>query len=656
MSVRGDVLIDQHLSSAPNRAIGFLPDIDGLRALAIIAVLLFHLRVPGFEGGYVGVDIFFVISGFLISGQIRQRIGEDAFALTSFYANRVRRLGPAILATVSFTALASAFLLQPQMLEAFSLSAVASLLSAANVLFFFEAGYWDADSDLKPLLHMWSLGVEEQFYLFWPLLLLVVTQFASRYYIWCLTIIFVASLAACVTYTPVNSAAAFYLLPFRVWQFCLGAIAVEWWRNSTRLEPLAPSLRILGLFLCLISIVMLKNVEFPGWVALVPSLGSALVLVSASPAFSSPFLSNKVVTWVGKVSFSMYLVHWPPIALYRSYTLGEPSAAETVALAGLILVLTFLLHYGVEARFYQRSTRLKGWEGAPLVTLMSGALAAVILLNVYHYPERYAVRPAVLESARIEQYKEDRFKVVRGLCSVGQLQNKRRCPSDLLSPVLFIGNSHEPDAVNTVWSALDGKFRGTVVKFGTINQCGALSVDGDWVKSEVKECQRRLDVLKNSLLKTPWQAIVFSAHRAGGANKAAFLRIFETVKQFQPETRLIVFGDYIATAAECASLINQTGYLDSCGERENVQHFAGDYSAWKISEPRLSEISDFYVDKVALLCRENVLSSCETRTPDGHPMFVDRHHLTWEFASYLGNLIAEDNPTWLQEMSAVPQD
>ena len=199
-----------------------LPDIDGLRAVAVLSVVLFHLEVPGFEGGYVGVEIFFVISGFLISGMIQQRVTDSSFSLSEFYANRIRRLLPAILATVLLTSGASILLLQPQMLELYAGSAIASVLSLANVLFYFESGYWDSSAELKPLLHLWSLGIEEQFYLFWPLLFLLILRLRRTLYLTGLLALFGSSLAACIVYTPIDSPATFYLIPFRAWQLCLG--------------------------------------------------------------------------------------------------------------------------------------------------------------------------------------------------------------------------------------------------------------------------------------------------------------------------------------------------------------------------------------------------------------------------------------------------
>ena len=306
------------------RRLNYLTDIDGLRAVAVLAVVLYHLQIPGFTGGYVGVDIFFVISGFLISGLIRDRAVAGNFSLGGFYASRVLRLLPSVLVTVAGTAAVAILILQPGMMSAFALSASAAVFSAANFVFYFESGYWDAAGELKPLLHLWSLGVEEQFYLFWPTVLLLLYKLPATAYRAGLLLILAASLAACIAMTNVDSAAAFYLLPFRIWQFALGALAVELWRGLHISEFSRQLLRSVGLALCGISIATFSDATpFPGWQAIIPSSGAALVLLASHETSGSVWLSNTSARWLGRVSYAMYLAHWPPIALYRAYTLQE---------------------------------------------------------------------------------------------------------------------------------------------------------------------------------------------------------------------------------------------------------------------------------------------------------------------------------------------
>ena len=353
-------------TTVPKRALGYLADIDGLRAVAVLAVVCFTSTSRVCRG--YGVDIFFVISGFLIS-DLFETGPPQGFRFSSFCGGC--SMLPAVLATVMATTIAAMLILQPGMMSAFAMSASAAVFSAANFVFYFESGYWDATAELKPLLHLWSLGVEEQFYLFWPGLLLLLYKLPQRLYLVGLGLITLASLAACIVMTPIDSAAAFYLLPFRIWQFALGALAVEWWRHNAFNEFSRQLLRSIGLALCGVSIASFGDgTAFPGWLALIPSVGAALVLLASHETSGSVWLSNPTARWLGRVSYAMYLAHWPPIALYRAYTLQELTPTIQALLAVATLLLTLVLHYGVERRFYVRASgQPSGWHKGASLTL-----------------------------------------------------------------------------------------------------------------------------------------------------------------------------------------------------------------------------------------------------------------------------------------------
>lgn len=639
------------------KAIGYLSDIDGLRAIAVLAVVLFHLEIPGFDGGYVGVDIFFVISGFLISGLLRNRIEQNSFSFSGFYANRVRRLMPAVLATVIATAIISLFILQPQMLKEVAKSGAASVLSLANILFWLQSGYWDANSDLKPLLHMWSLGVEEQFYLLWPALLLSLLRTGKRFYLGGLLVLFCLSLAACVYYTPIDSAAAFYLLPFRVWQFCLGALAVEVWRNSSLTLFYQQVLRSLGLALCAFSIATFADGSgFPGWMALIPSAGAALVLIASDSGEPSPWLSNRPARWLGQVSYSMYLVHWPPIALYRCWTLTDLDAKAQAAIAVLTLILTVALHYGVERRFYHRGGgSAVGWRGTPLKTVIGSLSMVAVLSVVSSQSDRLAVRDVLLSAEEIESYKQRRFSLIRDNCRIDHLGVKRTCKDAVDPLILFIGNSHEPDAFNMLASALPKVSRDNWIRFGTSNGCGELTVAGDWAAATTDICQQRLDALRNATETRGWHTVIYNAHQPMRHTKAPFLQILRTIKRSNPNVHIVVIDGYLATRQDCAALINKTGTSLGCREPAMVEYFAGASPEQEALRSDFAAVADSYLSKVELLCDDGSLDTCLTQSPNGHPMFVDRHHFTLEFAYWAGKQLAEQNPAWL-DMVRVASD
>ncbi len=640
----------------PKRTLGFLPEIDGLRAFAVLAVVLFHLQIPGFSGGYVGVDIFFVISGFLISAQIQERLASGQFTLSGFYANRIRRLLPAVLATVAVTFLCSLWLLTPDALSAFARSALASVLSAANFVFYTESGYWDADAELKPLLHMWSLGIEEQFYLFWPITIIWLTRAGSALYVPGLIVLLSISLGACIVISQDNSDAAFYLLPFRVWQFCLGALAVECWKRISLPKTFSVAFQILGIALCLFAAVSFGNVEtFPGAHALVPSIGAFLLLLACQPRAPLALLANPVTAWLGRVSYSLYLVHWPPIVLYRVLTLEELRGSVQLALAGLMLLLTVMLHYGVERRFYQRARhRSEGWRGIPRISVLTSLGFASIAALTVNFPDQLSQKATTLTASQIEAYRTGRFLLMKQACRVDRIENPKFCSQPLRQPMLFLGNSLEPDGFNIINAALRQPSQVDRVAFGTINDCGKMRIENDWPVSSKPRCQKRLTWLKNSLKNQDWRVVIYSALHPDSANKEGLITILEAIKSASPETKIIVLDDFIELRRECSTLINTFGSSSACANPQYISGFPGTKEAPHPFRKRLNAIADVRVSKVSLLCTSDDPKSCVTETPDGHPMYIDQRHMTYEFATFVGNQLALTDPDWLSSLQNKP--
>jgi peptidoglycan/LPS O-acetylase OafA/YrhL len=225
----------------------YRPDIDGLRALGVLAVLLYHADVTRVSGGYVGVDIFFFVSGFLITALVQRSVEQGTFSYGQFYARRARRLLPASLVTLGVTALVAMRLLAPDHLKSFGASLVMSAVSLSNVHFWTQSGYFDADAILKPLLHTWSLGVEEQFYLIWPAFIVLVARRRER---WGMPLAMVTagalSLGACLYVMRDDVPAAFFLTPLRGWEFCVGGLAV-WAQRRTLPAYAQEGLTVVGI-------------------------------------------------------------------------------------------------------------------------------------------------------------------------------------------------------------------------------------------------------------------------------------------------------------------------------------------------------------------------------------------------------------------------
>ena len=330
---------------------------DGLRAVAVLLVLLFHARIPFFSGGYVGVDVFFVISGYLITALIHQEHFAGGFTLLGFYERRIRRIFPALFLVMLSTFAIAAIVMLPPDLSRLGLSIVAATLFASN-FYFWERGlsYLRDAPEFEPLLHTWSLAIEEQFYLFFPILVLLIIRFFKR-----LDFTFMAvalgSFAISIYLTSAHPHAAFYFTPGRAWELLLGSwLAVTGLKNQIP-RPIVPPLQFAGLMMIVGAALSFDVVTpFPGFAALVPCLGTALI-VAWSDLDSQLIrgLSHPTLVWLGLISYPLYLWHWPSLVLTRFALLRELHVYEIVALYCLAGVLAAVTWRYVEKPFRARN-------------------------------------------------------------------------------------------------------------------------------------------------------------------------------------------------------------------------------------------------------------------------------------------------------------
>ena len=336
-------------SPPPNDARApFRPDIEGLRAIAVLLVLAYHARVPGLTGGYIGVDVFYVVSGFLITGLIvRELQSTGRVDLPAFYARRARRLLPAALVVIAVTVIASAIVLPPLRMVDVAGDGAAAALYVSNIRFAAQAtDYLQAELDPSPLLHFWSLGVEEQFYLFWPALLFLVAgrSVVLRRIGLTVGIVAIASFVLGLIWTSTDAPLAFFLLPSRAWELAVGAALALGMTRLARLPgSVATASVALGLVLIGIGGVVFDTATpFPGTAALLPVVGAALVILGGLPQPLNPLsrlVAIRPMRWIGGISYSLYLWHWPLLVL--------PAAAVGAALPGPVRLglvgVTFLL-------------------------------------------------------------------------------------------------------------------------------------------------------------------------------------------------------------------------------------------------------------------------------------------------------------------------
>jgi len=331
----------------------YRPDIDGLRAVAVLAVLFYHAGFDFFSGGYVGVDVFFVISGFLITKKIADEILENKFTLISFYEKRIRRIFPALFTVILLTIPVGAWLYDISTYRELGQSATATTLFLSNIFFWTQSGYFESPSALKPLLHMWSLSVEEQFYLGLPLLLVLLFRFFKKYVRLILTLIAGASFITVIITLGSDPSAAFFLTRGRIWELLFGSLLAL--STLGKMESRGRNfLSISGIALILASVLLYsEETAFPGAAAIPPVLGSALIIAAGIQGSSlvGKILSTKPFVFIGKISYSLYLWHWPLLVFARVYLIREFNALNLIIWFGATFLLSYLSWKYIETPF-----------------------------------------------------------------------------------------------------------------------------------------------------------------------------------------------------------------------------------------------------------------------------------------------------------------
>jgi peptidoglycan/LPS O-acetylase OafA/YrhL len=382
-------------------------EIDGLRAVAVLPVLAYHAGLGIFPGGFFGVDIFFVISGYLITSILAAELASDRYSLLNFYERRARRILPALLSMVLITTLAASILLGPEALQSYSQSVVSVVAFASNVYFYLTSGYFATAAEELPLLHTWSLAVEEQYYLFFPILMWLLWANRTRL-ITTLVALSLLSFVASLWLTTADASANFYLIISRAWELFAGSFIALYFSHMTGFSKKAKeTLSWCGLILIAVSLVFLtKHAAHPGWPTLIPVIGTCLIIGFAQHTSVGTLLSNRFFIWVGLISYSLYLWHQPIYAFIRVKSLHEPNMWLMASGTALAFLLAWISYHWVEKPFRDKSylsqKRIFGYSGAALSAfLVFGILGHTAngwinrynveldLTSIQHSPMRY---------------------------------------------------------------------------------------------------------------------------------------------------------------------------------------------------------------------------------------------------------------------------
>lgn len=384
----------------------YLPHIDGLRGIAVLVILLFHLDVSIFKGGFVGVDIFFVISGYLITSIIARDIEKKEFSFFKFYARRVRRIFPALFFMLLVTGILALFFLGPsEFSEHYKVIRMAAA-QISNFYFARELDYFALDQDVAPLLHTWSLGVEEQFYLVWPLLLVGIRKLLGlqrAFFILC--VILLISLGVSEYLVRTDAMQAFYMLHARAWELAMGGIVALGAIPAVTHQKWREGLALLGLALIAGSSLLIEEKGFPGLKAVPPCLGAALFIYAtqSGECRAQKVLAFKPLVFCGLISYSLYLWHWPFIAFYKSYFGAELNIIAQVGIAGLSFLCAVFSYRFIEQPFRVMPLAPKKAIAAGVCTIVLFILISNVVKNqskadwrVTYSQDEAVVRPHTL--------------------------------------------------------------------------------------------------------------------------------------------------------------------------------------------------------------------------------------------------------------------
>ncbi len=477
-------------------SIQYRPEIDSLRAVAVLIVIFFHAGLEFFKGGYVGVDVFFVISGYLISSLIISKKSIYSFNLSNFFEGRIRRLVPALFFVIIITVPFSWFLLTPSELKNFGQSIINSSLFTSNILFWRESGYFASESEFKPLLHTWSLSIEVQFYILFSLFLLFILKLKKKWIVTLSIFIFGISLSIALWGAINKPDANFYLLPSRGWEFLLGFYIAYF-----NLDKKSDNHFLLNNILCLIGLSMIifptvsydSNTPFPSLYSLIPTIGTALLIIYLKPStFLFKIFNFKPLVLMGLISYSAYLIHFPILAFMK--ILYGPELVAVSAL--IILFITILLSY-FAWKYIEKPFRDKKVIDLKLLSQILLTFF-IILLSIGTYFTLSNGGMHLYESKEKTILKNfiDPSKYVISRFSKIELRNFQETKKE---KILLIGDSFGEDLVNAFYeSKADNQYIST---YYIISRCGVLMIDSDKLANfQANDCNNKRNFYSSSKL------------------------------------------------------------------------------------------------------------------------------------------------------------
>jgi peptidoglycan/LPS O-acetylase OafA/YrhL len=614
----------------------YRPDIDGLRAIAVLAVLLYHAEVALCPGGYVGVDVFFVISGYLITGLVHEASAHGTFSFARFYERRVRRLFPAALTTLLLTSVAATLLMAADHLKAFGASLLHATISASNIYFWSQSNYFDSSATLKPLLHTWSLAVEEQFYLVWPALVALATRRAPRAIWWVVSAVFAMSLWASLVVMRDDASAAFFLMPLRAWEFCLGALVVP--AQRLRLPAaLKETLALAGLGTivgCVLSYG--HDTPFPGWYALPPTLGAALAILGGDARYAGSLLRNPLSVMIGRISYSAYLVHWPLIVFYEYRVAGMLSGSAQAGLLLGSLAAGWIMWRFVEEPYRHPERKERPLSGAGF-GLACASFSLLLAVGAAHLWTSGGWRRPRLGNRRVLEFIAQQWAIEGEAMEVGTCfiqKGGEYDPAHCLKVAqgkpnfLVIGDSYAGAA-----------FAGMKLHFGERAELSlvASAACKPLVQPSTRReaCRKQCGFVFEQLDPSPYDAVFL----VGAFNSSeAVAQLPEAVQALRARgaRELFVLGSPVTYTASVEDTFKALGDLPKGAIYARIGRFVDPATLETDALAKRSDLSGAkYVSMIDVLCPDGSAASCRHALPSGMPIVADKGHINPDGAAWV---------------------
>jgi len=646
-------------SMTDNRVIAYRKDIDGLRALAVLLVLVFHFDLLSIgKGGFLGVDIFFVISGFLITTIIKKQLDQDRFSFKNFYAKRIRRLAPALFAVLFAVMVAGSVLLFPTDLMELSKELLATQFYFSNFYFWQNINYFGLKAESIPLLHTWSLAVEEQFYLFFPVIVFFIYRYFKNYFWHVIAAGAIISFGLNIFFVDSKPEMTFYLMPTRAWELLLGSLIVPLLNHPVvKNKKNSELLGYLGVALIILSVIFYTDeIAFPGYYALLPTFGSMLLILSGgkSHSFVDKIFSHNLVVYIGQLSYSLYLVHWP-INIFASNIFHEEySLFLRLCMFGLSFLFSIILYHFVENPFRKGSVQPQGQRIAVLYS--TGLVLTLIFFTTVHIsrglPNRFPENIlAIAESVHDQSpnkfecvYENESLESGDGFCQIGA--------SDREPTWLLYGDSHAwstKDAFD-IWLTKNGQ-AGLFVWLQScppVRDAYVYKIEHDCgeFNNKVLDYIKHSDKIKNIILASTW-IYPYNARLTYSSNV-----------KLDKEQSIEFFDKQFSKTIEYLSALNKTIYIwePVPGAKGNVPTMLARATLNAEPESGLEYSLDEYKQRFGFFFKalnKNKALIHQSFSPGdvlcveqkckvamgGKPLYIDDAHLSYSFREYWADIM-----------------